>query len=97
MGFLIKINKSIILSIIYFKDHRSEISNYYVLKSLNVVLFSAKSVGLDEMQHHAAFHLGLHCLSKYPFKGFQYTVGLLCGCKQLIGIHAIFDLWLRIL
>ena len=23
------------------------------------------------MQHHAAFHLGLQCLSKYPFRGFK--------------------------
>ena len=27
------------------------------------------------MQHYAAFHLGLHCLPKYPFRGFQYTKG----------------------
>ena len=25
------------------------------------------------MQHNAAFHLGLHCLPKYPFRGFHYT------------------------
>ena len=25
------------------------------------------------MLHYAAFHLGLHCLSKYPFRGFQCT------------------------
>ena len=24
----------------------------------------------DEMQHSAAFHLGLHCLPKYPFRDF---------------------------
>ena len=24
----------------------------------------------DEMPHHAAFHLGLRCLPKYPFSGF---------------------------
>ena len=23
------------------------------------------------MQHHAALYLGLHCLPKYPFSGFQ--------------------------
>ena len=27
------------------------------------------------MQHYAAFHLGLHCLPKYTFRGFQYTNG----------------------
>ena len=27
----------------------------------------------DEMQHYAAFHLELHCLPMYPFRGkFQY-------------------------
>ena len=31
----------------------------------------------DEMQlqHNTAFHLGLHCLPKYLFRGFQYTKG----------------------
>ena len=24
----------------------------------------------DEMQHYAAFHLGLHCLQKFLFRGF---------------------------
>ena len=33
------------------------------------------SVDPDEMPHYAAFHLGLHCLSKYPFRGFKYTKG----------------------
>ena len=27
----------------------------------------------DEMQHYAAFHLGLHCLQKYSFRGFPNT------------------------
>ena len=34
---------------------------------------SAKSVEPDEMPHHAAFHQGLHCLLKSPFRGFQNT------------------------
>ena len=29
----------------------------------------------DERPHTAAFHLGFHCLSKYPFRGFQCTKG----------------------
>ena len=32
-----------------------------------------KSVDPDEMQHYAAFHLGLHCLQKYSFRSFQNT------------------------
>ena len=35
---------------------------------MNVVLIIANSADLDEMQHHAAFHLGLHCLPKYLFR-----------------------------
>ena len=49
--------------------------NYDVFLSLKVVKILANSADPDEMQHHAAFHLGLHCLPKYPFRGFQYTKG----------------------
>ena len=45
-----------------------------------VVFFSedllfTNSVDPDEMQHYAAFHLGLHCLQKYSFRGFLNTKG----------------------
>ena len=43
--------------------------------SLNIVFTIANSVDPDEMLHDAAFHLGLPCLQKYPFRGFQYTKG----------------------
>ena len=33
-------------------------------------------IGPDEMQHYAAFHLGLHCLQKYPLRGFHEHKGL---------------------
>ena len=33
--------------------------------------FSVNSVDPDEMPHKAAFHLGLHCFPKYPFRGFR--------------------------
>ena len=33
------------------------------------------SVDPDEMQHDAAFHLGLHCLQNYSFRGFENTKG----------------------
>ena len=48
----------------------------------NIVFFCVKifftftnSVDPDEMQHYAAFHLGLHCLQKYSFRGFLNTKG----------------------
>ena len=44
-----------------------------VFLSLNVVLILANSADHDEMQLYAAFHLGFHCLPKYPFRGVQYT------------------------
>ena len=34
------------------------------------------SVDPDEMQHYAAFHMGLHCLQKYLFRGFLDSKGL---------------------
>ena len=40
---------------------------------MKAVLILANSADPDEMQHHTAFHLGLQCLPKYPFRGFWYT------------------------
>ena len=46
---------------------------------LKTILYSfvtfTNSVDPDEMQHYAAFHLGLHCLQKYSFRGFPNTKG----------------------
>ena len=39
---------------------------YFCLKILFVFINSTEP---DEMQHYAAFHLGLHCLQKYSFRG----------------------------
>ena len=52
------------------RGHRMKFPNYDVFKSLKIVLTSAKSAEPDEMQLYAAFHLGLYCLQKYPFRGF---------------------------
>ena len=40
---------------------------------MKFVLILENSADPDEMQHYAAFHLGLHCLQEYPFRGFKYT------------------------
>ena len=63
------------LSIVYFKGSQNLLKNNVFL-SLKVVLILPNSADPDEMQHYAAFHLGLHCLSKYQFRGFQHTKGL---------------------
>ena len=39
---------------------------------MTVALHRANSVEPGEMQHYAAFHLGLHCLPNYLLRGFQY-------------------------
>ena len=46
-----------------------------ILYSVYLKSFSTfkNSVDPDEMQHYAAFHLGLQCLQKYSFKGFPNT------------------------
>ena len=36
----------------------------------------ANSADPDEMPHHAAFHLGLHCLLKYPLRDLCPSKGL---------------------
>ena len=41
---------------------------YCILLSEALFIFT-NSVDLDEMQHYAAFHLGLHCLQKLLFRG----------------------------
>ena len=52
--------------------------------SLKVVLILANSADPDEMQHYTAFHLGLHCLPEYPFRGHQYTKGYLALKKGAV-------------
>ena len=55
---------SIGLSTVYFNGSQVELSKLWC------------SFVPDEMPHYAAFHLGLNCLTKYQFRGFQYTKGL---------------------
>ena len=57
------------------RGHRQNFQNYDGLLSLKDVLILASSADLDEMQHTAAFHQGLHCLPKYAFGGFLYIKG----------------------
>ena len=50
-------------------NERSTISTHW-----KFFLNKVNSAGTDEMQNYAAFYLGLHCLLKYPYRGFQYTI-----------------------
>ena len=41
--------------------------NIYCIILSEDLFTCTNSVDPDEMHHYAAFHLGLHCLQKYPF------------------------------
>ena len=45
-------------------------TGFTVFLSLKVVIILENSADPDEMQLYVSFYLGLHCLSKYPFRGF---------------------------
>ena len=47
--------------------------NYCFSQKIDFV--KANSADPDEMSHYAAFHLGLHCFSKYLFAGTKTTIG----------------------
>ena len=49
----------------------------YTIFCLKTFFTCTNSVAPDEMQHYAAFHLGLHCLQKYSFRGFPEYKGLM--------------------
>ena len=59
------------LPIVYFKGAHFEFSKNLLL-SLKIVLILGNSADPDEMQHDAAFHLGLHCLPKYSSRCLHY-------------------------
>ena len=63
------------LPTVSFKGSQVDFLKYDVFLSLKIVLILANSADPDEMQNASAFHLGLHFLPKYGFRGFQYTKG----------------------
>ena len=62
--------------LIYIKVSQIEISKQLcTIIPDNCIFILENCAGPDEMPHFAAFHLGLHCLQEYPFRGFQCTKG----------------------
>ena len=49
---------------------RLSFSKKYCIFCPKIFFLYLDSVDPFEMQHYAAFHLGLHCLEKYSFRGF---------------------------
>ena len=59
------------------------ISKNIIFLSLKVVFILANSADPDEMLHHAAVHLGLHCLPKYPFSTQVITKEIIWNNSQI--------------
>ena len=69
MDFPIQVNTMRMrLSVIYLKGSQVKLSKIinYELQSLKILFILANSEDSDEMPRIAAFHLGPHCLQKYP-------------------------------
>ena len=58
---------------IYFFLDTLRVKNDILFLSLKIIFVLTNSADPDEMLHYAAFHLGLHCLSKNLFMGFRST------------------------
>ena len=70
MDFPIQVNTMRMgLSVIYLKWSQVKLFKIinYELQSLKILFILANSEDSDEMPRIAAFHLGPHCLQKYPF------------------------------
>ena len=69
-------------SVIMYCSHelQSNTLSHSGLSNVNIAkrMFYPPSVDPDQMQHYAAFHLGLHCLQLYSFMGFPDTHRLAC-------------------
>ena len=50
-------------------------------QSLMIVFILANRADFDEMLLSSAFHLGLQCLTKHPFRCFLFTKGLMNSTK----------------
>ena len=68
-------------SIVYIQGSQVIISKNIIFLSLKIGFVLANSAYSDEMPQYAAFHMGLHCLLKYLFRGFQYIQRIKTGDK----------------
>ena len=59
-------NRVRMLHCIYWGDTGYVFKKYIVFLSLKTNFVLANSANLNEMAYYAAFHLGFHCLPKYP-------------------------------
>ena len=62
-------------SIVYIEGSQDMISKIFSYLSLRINFVLANSADLEEMPCYAASHLSLHCLPKYPLRGFWFSKG----------------------
>ena len=68
-----KLTKLLVFVIMSTAENIHLIARAPLFLALKIVLVLANSVD------NAVFHMGLHCLPKYPYMGIHYTKGLLSG------------------
>ena len=68
--------------------------NKNVFLSLNIFIL-AKNEDPDDMLQNLAFHVGLHCLPKYSFRSYQYTVNSVIFTKTLFSQIVLKDIFAR--
>ena len=74
-------------SIVYNEESQgNDFTKNILFLSLKMDFVLANSADPDEMPHCVAFHLGLHCLPKYPFRGWSKTAQLLPFFRESIKI-----------
>ena len=59
------------MSILYIEGLHVILSKNIILLSMKIDFALASSADPNKIPHNAAFHLGLPCFSKYPYRGFQ--------------------------
>ena len=72
------------LPIMHFKGLHFDFSK---LSCISGCFILANSADPNEMQHNAAFHLGLHCLSTHPLRGFLSSIQMYKGLRVCTRIN----------
>ena len=64
-------NKVRMVYFIYWGVTSHSLKKNIIFLPLKMEFILANRADLDKMPHYAAFHLGFHCLPRYPFRGYR--------------------------
>ena len=65
--------------IVYIEESYVMVSKTYFIVSVKIVFVLTNSAEPAGMPHDVTFHLGLHCLPKFPFFGFLIVLWMQKG------------------